>query len=70
MSLKPLLKTTVTLYAPTLKADLAQSKAVSPIPKTITWPFNWYNFSLHLCSLTFSLMFGRKFFELKTFGSK
>ena len=36
ISLYPLLKTTVTLSAPTLNADLAQSKAVSPIPKTIT----------------------------------
>ena len=40
ISLKPLLNTTVTLSAPTLRADLAQSKAVSPIPKTITCPFS------------------------------
>lgn len=40
MSLNPLRKTTVTLSAPILKADLAQSRAVSPIPKTTTCPFN------------------------------
>lgn len=39
-SLNPLLNMTVTLSAPTLIADLAQSKAVSPIPSTITCPFN------------------------------
>ncbi len=37
-SLKPLLNATVTLSAPLLRALRAQSKAVSPIPKTITWP--------------------------------
>ena len=69
MSLKPLLKMTVTRSAPILKADLAQSSAVSPIPKTMTCPFNWKSFSLLFESLTFSQTFGRKVFELNTFGS-
>lgn len=69
MSLNPLLKTTVTLSAPTLRADLAQSRAVSPIPSTITCPLRWNIFYLHLLSLTFSFTFGKKVFELNTFGN-
>lgn len=37
--------TTVTFFAPQRKADVAQSKAVSPAPKTNTRPFNLGNLS-------------------------
>lgn len=70
MSLNPLLKITDTLSAPILKADLAQSRAVSPIPKTITCPFNLKSFSLLFDILTFSQTLGRKVFELKTLGRR
>ena len=38
--LKPFLKATNTFLAPHLKADVAQSNAVSPAPKTTTIPVN------------------------------
>ena len=38
MLMKPFLKTTKTLLAPHLRAEVAQSKAVSPAPRTITVP--------------------------------
>lgn len=41
MSVKPPLKTKKTLLAPHLRADVAQSKAVSPAPRTITFPPSW-----------------------------
>lgn len=41
ISYHPLLNITLTLSAPHLYADLAQSNAVSPIPNTITCPFNF-----------------------------
>lgn len=70
MSLKPLLKITVTLSAPTLMADLAQSRAVSPIPNTMTWPLSLNNFYLLFDIFTFSHTFGKKVLEEKTFGNK
>lgn len=36
---KPFRKTTNTLVAPHLSAEVAQSKAVSPAPRTITLPW-------------------------------
>ena len=36
----PLRNTTNTLRAPHLRADVAQSNAVSPAPRTITLPYN------------------------------
>ena len=38
MFVKPFLKMTNTLFAPQRRADVAQSKAVSPAPSTITVP--------------------------------
>lgn len=38
MLVKPLRKTTNTFLAPHLRADVAQSKAVSPAPRTTTLP--------------------------------
>lgn len=38
IEVNPFLKTTVTLLAPQRRALVAQSKAVSPAPKTITLP--------------------------------
>ena len=70
ISLNPLLKTTVTRSAPILMADLAQSRAVSPIPKTMTCPFNWYSFYLLFDIFTFSQTFGKKVFELNTLGKR
>ena len=40
MLVKPFLKITKTLQAPHLRADVAQSKAVSPAPKTMTLPWS------------------------------
>ena len=47
MLLNPLRKTTKTLLAPQRKAEVAQSKAVSPAPKTITVPCSDGNEDLH-----------------------
>lgn len=38
--MKPRLKTTKTLLAPHLRAEVAQSKAVSPAPRTMTLPYS------------------------------
>lgn len=40
MLVKPFLKHTYTLLAPQRRAEVAQSNAVSPAPRTITTPFN------------------------------
>lgn len=39
MFVNPFLNTTKTLLAPHLSADVAQSKAVSPAPRTMTLPW-------------------------------
>ena len=46
MLVKPLRKTTNTRLAPHLKAEVQQSKAVSPAPSTMTLPDNCGNFAL------------------------
>lgn len=46
--LNPFLKTTKTRFAPQRNADVAQSKAVSPAPKTTTVPCNAGSCDLHL----------------------
>ena len=47
MLVKPFLKTTKTFLAPHLKAEVAQSKAVSPAPSTITLPCSGGSWALH-----------------------
>ena len=44
---KPFLNTTKTRFAPLRSAEVAQSKAVSPAPRTITVPYNSGNRDLH-----------------------
>lgn len=46
--LKPFLNTTKTLLAPQRSADVAQSNAVSPAPKTMTVPYSAGSCDLHL----------------------
>lgn len=48
MLVNPFLNTTYTLLAPHLRADVAQSKAVSPAPSTITLPDSWGSLDLQL----------------------
>jgi hypothetical protein len=67
ISYHPLLKITLTLSAPHLYADLAQSNAVSPIPSTTTCPFNLGVFSIFLSYLTALLTSGKNVFELNIF---
>lgn len=47
MLVKPLLKQTYTLLAPQRRAEVAQSNAVSPAPKTITTPLSTGRAELH-----------------------
>ena len=47
MVVKPFLNTTKTLRAPQRSAEVAQSKAVSPAPSTITEPCSWGSVLLH-----------------------
>lgn len=64
----PFLKTTNTLLAPHLKAEVAQSKAVSPAPSTITLPRREGNALLlhaHIPGLLPAVTFGRKLFDVK-----
>lgn len=49
MLVKPFLKQTKTLLAPHRSADVAQSNAVSPAPKTITTPLRLGREEQHLC---------------------
>ena len=49
MLVKPFLKQTKTLLAPHRSADVAQSNAVSPAPKTITTPLRFGSEEQHLC---------------------
>lgn len=66
MLLNPLLKTTNTFLAPHLSADVAQSKAVSPAPKTTTVPYNVGSAALqeHIPDLLAFATLGRKLFEV------
>lgn len=68
MSCHPLLKITETLSAPHLKADRAQSSAVSPIPNITTCPFNFGANSRFLLYLTASFTIGKNPFEFRILG--
>ena len=47
MLVKPFLNIIYTFFAPHRRADVAQSNAVSPTPKTITFPYTLGNLLLH-----------------------
>ena len=66
MLLNPLLKTRNTFFAPHLSADVAQSNAVSPAPKTMTVPYKLGNVVLHkhIPNLLAFATLGRKLFEV------
>jgi hypothetical protein len=68
MFVKPRLKTTKTFLAPQRKADVAQSNAVSPAPKTIAVPYNLGNSVLdlhpHIPGLLAKATVGKKFFDV------
>lgn len=48
MLVNPFLNTTYTLLAPHVRADVAQSKAVSHAPSTIILPDSWGSLNLQL----------------------
>jgi hypothetical protein len=58
----------VTESAPNLIADRAQSRAVSPMPSTITCPWRLNNFYLFFDSFVFSHTLGRYVLEENTLG--
>lgn len=66
---KPFRKTTKTFRAPHRRAEVAQSKAVSPAPRTITLPrrdgSSWLFLQAHIPGLLPFATTGRKFFEVK-----
>ena len=64
--IKPFRKATKTLLAPHLIAEVAQSKAVSPAPRTTTFPCNSGSFDLHEHIPAFDALatFGKNSFDV------
>lgn len=68
MLVNPFLKTTKTFFAPHLSAEVAQSKAVSPAPRTTTFPRREGSPLLlhaHIPGLLPFATFGKKLFDVK-----